>query len=247
MKIYGLIGFPLKHSFSARFFAEKFQQENIEAEYLNFEIESITMLTKIICDNLSLVGLNVTIPYKETVIPYLDELDDTAKNIGAVNVIQIKRQENKLYLKGYNSDVIGFRDSIVPLLSPKIHKKALILGTGGAAKAVRYALESINIECRYVSRTPSENEYVYADLTKDIIDEYKVIVNASPLGTFPNIDQCPDIPYKLLTKNHLLYDLVYNPPVTKFLSLGAIQGATIKNGYEMLQLQALAAWGIWNK
>lgn len=247
MKIYGLIGFPLKHSFSARFFAEKFQQENIESQYLNFEIESITMLPQIIRNNLNLVGLNVTIPYKESVIRYLDELDDTAKNIGAVNVIQIRRREHEVYLKGYNSDVIGFRDSIVPLISKKNHKKALILGTGGAAKAVRYALESIDIECRYVSRRPTDNEYIYADLTKDILDEYKVIVNASPLGTFPNIDQCPAIPYEFLNKNHLLYDLVYNPPVTKFLSLGAKQGATIKNGYEMLQLQALAAWSIWNR
>lgn len=247
MKIYGLIGYPLKHSFSSKFFTEKFEKENIISEYLNFEIESIKLLPNIISDNPNLIGLNITIPYKESVIPFLDELDDTARNIGAVNVIQIKRQNNGIYLKGYNSDVIGFKNSITPLILPEVHNKALILGTGGAAKAVRYTLESINIECKYVSRKSIDNQYTYSDLNKDIIDQYKVIVNASPLGTYPDVESCPDIPYHYLSKDHLLYDLVYNPPVTKFLSLGAKQGATIKNGYEMLQLQALAAWDIWNK
>lgn len=246
MKKYGLIGYPLKHSFSYRFFGDKFEQENIDAVYDNYEISDIGMLPSIISSESDLCGLNVTIPYKEQVIPFLDELDETAANIGAVNVIKIIRKEDKISLKGYNSDVIGFRNSISPMLNKDIHTKALILGTGGAAKAVYYGLQTLGIESKYVSRNPDENSFSYSDLSKEVLDEYKVIVNASPLGTFPDVDKCPDIPYELLTKEHLLYDLVYNPPITKFLSQGEAKGVKIKNGYEMLELQALAAWDIWN-
>lgn len=246
-KNFGLVGYPLKHSFSAKFFAEKFDKENIDASYNNYEIASIDLFPVIINNNPSLVGLNVTIPYKESVIPFLDQLDSTAEEIGAVNVIKIERNNDRLFLKGYNSDIIGFQNSIKPLIKKQIHQKALILGTGGAAKAVYHGLKQLGIECKFVSRTEKENQFTYSELNKNIIDEYKVIINSSPLGTFPNVDECPDIPYQYLTPEHLLYDLVYNPPITKFLALGNAQGAVTKNGYEMLELQALAAWDIWNR
>lgn len=247
MEKYGLIGYPLKHSFSYKFFGEKFIRENIEAEYNNYEIADINNLPFIINSDPNIKGLNVTIPYKEQVLHFLDEMDETAKAIGAVNVIKIIRKEgNKIILKGYNSDLIGFQNSIQPMIDPQLHRKALILGTGGASKAVEYGLRKLGLETKYVSRTSAEGVFTYKDLTSEILSEYKVIVNASPVGTFPNIDECPDIPYEYLTESHLLYDLVYNPPVTKFLELGRKQGAKIKNGGEMLQLQAIAAWGIWN-
>ena len=246
MEKYGLIGYPLKHSFSYKFFGEKFKNENIEAEYNNYEIADINNLPFIINSDPNIKGLNVTIPYKEQVLRFLDELDETAKAIGAVNVIKIIRKEGNITLKGYNSDLIGFQNSIQPMIDPQIHRKALILGTGGASKAVEYGLRKLGLETKYVSRTSAEGVFTYKDLTSEILSEYKVIVNASPVGTFPNIDECPDIPYEYLTESHLLYDLVYNPPVTKFLDLGRKQGAKIKNGGEMLQLQAIAAWGIWN-
>lgn len=246
MEKYGLIGYPLKHSFSYKFFGDKFKNENIEAEYSNYEIADINNLPSIINSDPDIKGLNVTIPYKEQVLRFLDELDETAKAIGAVNVIKIIRKEGKITLKGYNSDLIGFQNSIQPMIDPLLHQKALILGTGGASKAVEYGLRKLGLETKYVSRTSAEGVFTYKDLTPEILSEYKVIVNASPVGTFPNIDECPDIPYEYLTDSHLLYDLVYNPPVTKFLELGRKQGAKIKNGGEMLQLQALAAWNIWN-
>ncbi|QIK59345.1 shikimate dehydrogenase [Dysgonomonas sp. HDW5A] len=246
MEKYGLIGYPLKHSFSYKFFGDKFKNENIEAEYSNYEIADINNLPFIINSDPNIKGLNVTIPYKEQVLRFLDELDETAKAIGAVNVIKIIRKEGNITLKGYNSDLIGFQNSIQPMIDPLLHQKALILGTGGASKAVEYGLRKLGLETKYVSRTSAEGVFTYKDLTPEILSEYKVIVNASPVGTFPNIDECPDIPYEYLTDSHLLYDLVYNPPVTKFLELGRKQGAKIKNGGEMLQLQALAAWNIWN-
>lgn len=246
MDKYGLIGFPLKHSFSSKFFTEKFKQENIEAEYTNYEIPIINEIISIIDRDHSLKGLNVTIPHKEKVIPFLSKLDSLAQDIGAVNVIKVVRTGDSFQLIGYNSDVIGFCNSICPMIDTSIHHKALVLGTGGAAKAVYTGLKSLNIEPIYVSRSPKEGVLTYQDLNKEILDQYKVIVNASPLGTFPDVDVCPDIPYQYLTKDHLLYDLVYNPPLTKFLALGEERGASIKNGLEMLQLQALAAWEIWN-
>ncbi|NDV68913.1 shikimate dehydrogenase [Dysgonomonas sp. 25] len=246
MQQYGLVGYPLKHSFSQRFFTDKFRQEQIDAVYRNFEIADIALLPGIIRENPDLSGLNVTIPYKEVVMPYLDNISPDAAAIGAINVIKIEWTDGKPYLTGYNSDVIGFQYSISPLLNPQIHHKALILGTGGASKAVRQGLLNLGIEATYVSRKRKDNVLAYEDLSGQVMREHTVIVNCTPLGTFPDVDTAPDIPYNLLTTNHLLYDLVYNPAETKFLRLGKEQGATVKNGYEMLELQALAAWDIWN-
>ena len=245
MDTYGLIGYPLKHSFSAAFFSEKFLRERIDAEYLNFEIPNISEIYGIISSHPTLKGLNVTIPYKEVVIPFLDEMSDEAAEIGAVNVIKIEINSDGVFLKGFNSDYIGFRESIRPLICPEIHKKALILGTGGASKAVRQALTDLKIGNRFVSRTKSEHNFCYGELTKEILQEYTIIVNSSPIGTFPKTDECPAIPYEFLTPNHLLYDLVYNPAETLFLKKGKAQGAIVKNGAEMLERQAIAAWEIW--
>lgn len=250
MDTYGLIGFPLKHSFSAKFFAEKFYKEKINAEYLNFEIEDIQQIRHTIIFNQRLKGLNVTIPYKEQVMPFLDEISSEAQKIGAVNVIKVERKPDDMYysrLIGYNTDYIGFKQSLVPLTFQSTHKKALILGTGGASKAVAQALCDLQIDFLYVSRTAGNHRVTYNDLSPAILAEYTLIINASPVGTFPNIDNCPDIPYSLLTPDHLLYDLIYNPEETLFLKKGREMGATTKNGREMLELQALAAWEIWNK
>lgn len=246
MDKYGIIGYPLKHSFSNKFFTEKFEKENIKAMHTNYEIDSIDLFPEIINSEPELKGLNVTIPYKEQVMKFLDEIDETAESIGAVNVIRITRKNGKPYLKGFNSDLLGFRDSIQPLIDPDIHKKALILGTGGASKAVLHGLKALDIESKYISRTPREGMFTYEDLTKDVLEEYTVIVNTTPLGTFPNVDECADIPYEYLGQQHLLYDLVYNPPLTKFLKLGKEQRAKTKNGAEMFELQAIATWKIWN-
>ena len=249
MKIYGLIGYPLQHSFSSKFFNEKFKQENIDAEYLNFEIEHIFDLRRILVFNPHLKGLNVTIPYKEAVLTFLDDISPVAKDIGAVNVIKIERSFGDTYgykLKGYNTDFIGFKKSIEPLIQPKLHTKALVLGTGGASKAVCKALETLGIQWTYVSRNPKERALTYDTLKPEIISENRVIINTTPLGTYPNIEESADIPYSAITSQHLLYDLVYNPTETSFLKKGKIMGATIKNGAEMLELQALASWDIWN-
>ena len=248
MDKYGLIGYPLKHSFSITYFNEKFMAEGIDAEYVNFEIPNINDFPEVIEENPNLRGLNVTIPYKEQVIPFLNELEHDTAKIGAVNVIKIIRQpKGKIKLVGYNSDIIGFTQSIHPLLRPH-HKKALILGTGGAAKAVYHGLYNLNIESTFVSRThKADGILTYDELTPDLMKEYTVIVNCTPLGMFPKVDFCPDIPYEALTPNHLLYDLLYNPNVTLFMKKGEAQGAVTKNGLEMLLLQAFAAWEIWNK
>ena len=246
MKKFGLIGYPLGHSFSKNFFNEKFHSENIDAEYVNFEIPTIKDLTKVLLLNPDLVGMNVTIPYKEQVIPYLDELDPDAKEIGAVNVIKLVRQKNKTKLVGYNSDIIGFMQSIEPLLEPQ-HKKALILGTGGASKAIFTGLKKQGLEAKFVSRTPKKDMLTYDDLTPGIMEEYKVIVNCTPVGMYPKADEYPNIPYEYITPNHLLYDLLYNPNTTLFMKKGADKGAVTKNGLEMLLLQAYAAWDIWER
>lgn len=248
MKKYGLVGYPLGHSFSKNFFNEKFQSENIDATYVNFEIPSIEEFPKIIQANPNLAGLNVTIPYKEQVIPYLDELDKDAAAIGAVNVIKpIHDSKGKTKLIGYNSDIIGFTRSIEPLLEP-YHQKALILGTGGASKAVCHGLKQLGLEVCFVSRTPrNASTIAYTDLTPEVMNEYKVIVNCTPVGMYPNADKYPDIPYQDLTPKHLLYDLLYNPDTTLFMKKGAENGAIVKNGLEMLLLQAFGAWEIWNK
>ncbi|MDE7376737.1 MAG: shikimate dehydrogenase [Muribaculaceae bacterium] len=246
-QIYGLIGYPLGHSFSQDFFNQKFEAEDINARYVNFEIPTIEDFISVVARNPVLAGLNVTIPYKEKVIPYLDELDPEAAAIGAVNVIKVMRNDRGdiASLKGYNSDIIGFTDSIRAFLKP-YHKKALVLGTGGAAKAVRQAFINLGIEPVYVSRTAGDDRLTYAQLTPEIMAEHKVVVNTTPLGMYPHIDECPDIPYGSLTPEHLCYDLLYNPDVTLFMRKSAEHGAVTKNGLEMLLMQAFAAWNIWH-
>ena len=248
MDKYGLIGYPLKHSFSISYFNEKFQSENIDAEYVNFEIPRIEDFMEVVEENPNLRGLNVTIPYKEQVIPYLDELDKDTAKIGAVNVIKIIPQgKGDVKLVGYNSDTIGFTRSIEPLLQSH-HVKALILGTGGASKAVFHGLANLGIEATFVSRTKKSNDILtYQELTPEIMQEHTVIVNTTPLGMYPNVDACPDIPYDQLTPNHLLYDLLYNPHETLFMKKGKEHGATVKNGLEMLLLQAFASWDFWHQ
>ena len=241
MDKYGLIGFPLGHSFSRGFFTEKFAREGIDAEYVNFEIPDASMLLDVIRDNPGLRGLNVTLPHKQAVIPLLDELSDEAKEIGAVNVIRVRDGK----LKGFNSDIIGFTESIKPLLQPW-HKKALILGTGGASRAIRVGLTRVGIEWTYVRRTPREGMLTYSDLTAEVMQQYMVIVNCSPVGMFPKTGEAPNIPYELLTPKHLLYDLVYNPEETLFMQKGRAQDAIVKNGLEMLHLQAIASWEFWH-
>ena len=247
MQKYGLLGYPLGHSFSKTYFNQKFEAENIDAEYINFEIPEIKDFKDVVKENPELHGLNVTIPYKEQIIPYLDDLDDDARLIGAVNVIKFtKGLFGKHKFIGYNSDVIGFKQSIEPLLKD-YHRKALILGTGGASKAVFHGLKQLGVGATFVSRTSKENSLTYEELTPKIIEQYKVIINTTPLGMFPNVDECPNIPYHLLTPEHLLYDLLYNPDETLFMRKGKEKGATVKNGLEMLLLQAFAAWEIWQK
>ena len=278
MTTYGLIGYPLGHSFSRKFFTEKFEKEGIDAQYLNFEIPSIEEFPEIIKNNPELRGLNVTIPYKQQVMQYLDDISEEAKAIGAVNVVRIERPSpqpspimgretmrnagNKpdgLPIKGdmseglrgsligYNSDVIGFVESIKPLLKPH-HKKALILGTGGASKAIRYGLEKkLGMKTLFVSRSAREGMITYEEVTAEVLKEYEVIVNCSPVGMYPHVDECPALPYEAMNENNLLYDLVYNPLETLFMKKGAEQGATVKNGLEMLHLQAIASWKSWEK
>ena len=263
MDKYGIIGFPLGHSFSRGFFTEKFTREGIDAQYLNFEIPDVAMLEDVLRENPELRGLNVTLPHKQTVIPLLDELSDEAREIGAVNVIKISQLDNFtieqlpddkivkssnskiVKLKGFNSDIIGFTESISPLLQPH-HKKALILGTGGASKAIRVGLNRLGIKWTYVSRTPREGMLTYSTLTPEVMEQYTVIVNCSPVGMFPKVDEAPAIPYELLTPKHLLFDCVYNPEDTLFMKKGREQGAIVKNGLEMLHLQAVASWEFWN-
>ncbi len=243
--IYGLLGYPLGHSFSKMYFSEKFQSENISAEYRNFEISDVSLIREVVATEPNLCGLNVTIPYKESVIKYLDDLDEKAARIGAVNVIKFIRQKNKVRLIGYNSDVVGFKNSIEPLL-PSGCTDALILGTGGASKAVYYALEELGIKPVYVSRTSKKGQFIYPDLDKYIMEKYKIIVNTTPLGMYPKIEFCPHIPYDLIVPGTLAYDVIYNPEETLFMKKAQAQGAIVKNGLEMLLLQANEAWRIWN-
>jgi len=249
MRQYGLLGYPLSHSFSCGFFTEKFKREAIDAQYNNFAIFSIEQLPRLIAENPLLVGLNVTIPYKQAVIPYLSALDSEAEAIGAVNTIRIERSENALpRLIGYNSDLIGFRESIRPFVekmrNPSL--KALILGTGGASKAIGYALKQLGIESLCVSRTSEPGRITYENLDSHFYEEYHIIINTTPLGMFPNVRTCPPINYLAIGPGHLFFDAVYNPEKTLFLQKGEEQGATIKNGMEMLHLQAEASWKIWN-
>lgn len=244
---YGLIGYPLKHSFSQRFFTEKFKNEDIDAVYSNFEIENVNDIISILNGNENIKGFNVTIPHKQAIIPLLKSLSDEAREIGAVNVVKVSHENGEISLKGFNSDVIGFINSIAPLIDAVKQKKALVLGTGGASKAVVYGLRKLGIEPQLVSRNKGVDILSYNELKKDIIEAHPIIVNCTPLGTFPEINEHPPIPYCYLNNNHILYDLVYNPAETSFLRKAQEQGAITKNGAEMLELQALAAWNIWNK
>lgn len=247
MDKYGLIGFPLGHSFSISYFNEKFENEHINAQYINFEIPSIDGLTEILDRNPELRGLNVTIPYKEQVMKYLAAISPEAEAIGAVNVIRVTHKGNKVYLKGFNSDVIGFTRSIEPLLEPA-QKKALILGTGGASKAIHYGLKSLNMQTIFVSRTRHGDGFItYEEVTPELVKEYNVIINCTPVGMYPHADECPKLPYEAMDTHTLLYDLIYNPDETLFLKRGREQGATVKNGLEMLLLQAFASWDFWNR
>ena len=240
----GLLGKNISYSFSKAYFKKKFENEQIDdVTYENFDIEDISAFPALIKNTLGLKGMNVTIPYKEAVIPFLDKLNKKAQEIGAVNTIKITK-ENKLI--GYNTDCYGFKKSLKPFLKPH-HKNALILGTGGASKAVAYSLKKLDINFLYVSRHDKKGvDLTYETLTTKIIKQHQLIINCTPLGTFPNIDNCPDIPYTAITKEHILYDLIYNPEETKFLKLGKQQQATTINGLNMLKFQAEKAWSIWN-
>lgn len=243
--MYALIGKPLGHSFSANFFNEKFKREHIDNRYILAQLDDISDVTLLLEDHPDLQGFNVTIPYKQQIIPYLDSLSDEAREIGAVNVVKVEHKDGKRYLKGFNSDAIGFKESIAPLIKPDM-KRALILGNGGASHAVDYVLRSLGIETVKVSRTKAEGRLTYADLTEDVMKNHLVIVNTTPVGTWPNTEVCPDIPYDYITPGHLCFDLVYNPETTTFMKKAAEHGATVKNGLEMLHLQAIGAWKIWN-
>ncbi|MBC3847237.1 shikimate dehydrogenase [Winogradskyella echinorum] len=241
---FGLVGRNISYSFSRSYFADKFKGENLPHSYVNFDLQSIYELDEIIKNTPNLKGLNVTIPYKEDVIPILDSLNKRAKKIGAVNTIRITRYQK---LIGYNTDYYGFKNSLKPHLKEH-HKRALILGTGGASKAIAYALKKLKIDFDYVSRSQKEGvKFLYSDLTDEIISSYTIIINCTPIGTFPDVNECPDIPYDAISEHHILYDLIYNPAQTKFLSCGDIKGATTINGSEMLKLQAEKSWEIWNK
>lgn len=250
LKTYGLIGHPLVHSFSQRFFSAKFEREQLPARYLNFDVPTEPSLRdelkEILAAHPSLAGFNVTIPYKQKIMPLLDSIDSQATEIGAVNVVKVSRNESgTLRLTGHNTDHIGFSESIKPFLKPH-HKHALILGSGGAAKSVAYGLARLGLTHTIVSRSPSENGLTYAQLSAEVMRHNTVIVNTTPLGTYPDTESYPPIPYNLLTSEHLCFDLVYNPSTTAFMRLASQHGAKTENGAEMLRIQALEAWKIWN-
>lgn len=250
-KLFGLIGNPLTHSFSKGYFAQKFEKENLSnCQYELYPLDSITELPALIAAHPTLLGLNVTIPYKESVLPFLNKLDDTAAAVGAVNCIKILRNDaDAPVLVGYNTDVIGFRKSIRPFLEMQ-HERALIVGTGGASKAVAYVLKEIGIDCYFVTRNKEtksgSNYFTYQELNQYVINAFKLIVNTSPVGMYPHVHAAPELPYQFITPGHLLYDLVYNPIETQFLKQGKLQGAAVVNGLSMLHLQAEEGWKIWN-
>ncbi len=244
-KIFGLVGKNIAYSFSRNYFSKKFAKLNLDnCSYQNFDLQTIEEFSTIFSKGSEPVfGLNVTIPYKEKVGSFLDEIDEDAANIGAVNTIKVLASGVK---KGYNTDVYGFSKSIEPLLKVH-HKKALILGTGGASKAVAYAFDKLGIQYKFVSRVPkNETQISYGSINASVVETHTLLVNCSPLGTSPEVHLCPDIPYEFLTNKHLLFDLIYNPTETKFLQKGKAKGAVIKNGLQMLELQAEKSWEIWN-
>lgn len=247
MDIYGLLGHPLGHSYSAAFFNEKFSREGIDAEYRNFDYPSIEEAVEALRVEPNLRGFNVTIPYKQQIVPHLASLTPEAAAIGAVNVVKVERRaDGTVRFHGANSDAYGFGESIKPLISAPLYRKALVLGTGGASKAVHHVLRSLGLETVAVSRTPKEGCITYADIDAALMAEALVVVNSTPLGMYPKVDACPAIPYELLTPEHVLFDLVYNPETTLFMKRGAERGARVKNGLEMLHLQAIGAWKVWN-
>lgn len=242
-KAYGLVGRNINYSFSAGYFKDKFSNEGLKkTAYHNYDIEAISQLSQIVKSTKQLKGFNVTIPYKEEIIPQLDKLSKKAKKIGAVNTVTVSKKGK---LKGFNTDYYGFKKSLIPLLQPH-HTKALILGTGGASKAVAFALQKLKISYNFVSRTPADGSCTYNLLTGEIFKEYTIVINTTPLGTFPDIDTCPPLDYSLFTDKHIAFDLVYNPAETTFLKQAGQQGATTQNGYDMLVYQAEKSWKIWN-
>ena len=244
MRKFGLIGRNISYSFSESYFQNKFKEEEIrDASYQNFDLKFLKEFDSLLKNNPGFKGLNVTIPYKEEVIIYLDSVNKTAKQIGAVNTIKVTKKGK---LKGYNTDYYGFKKSIKPFLK-KHHEKALILGTGGASKAIAFVFEQLKIDYSYVSRSQSKNNFTYKDLNEDIVNQHTIIVNCSPVGTHPDVVKCPKIPYQAITNKHILFDLIYNPSETLFLKKGKMKGATIINGLKMLEYQAERSWEIWNK
>lgn len=238
-----MVGRNISYSFSAGYFSEKFRKEGLSNyQYVNFDIDNLNELSHLLESNKRIKGLNVTIPYKEAIIPLLDKVSKTAAAIGAVNTIVVSKKG----LKGYNTDHYGFRKALEPLVKPH-HKKALILGTGGASKAVGFALRKLGIEYDFVSRTGNEIILSYSEINAEIFDDYQIIINTTPLGTFPDITECPPLPYQYFTKNHIAFDLVYNPSETEFMKRAALYGAVTQNGYDMLVFQAEKAWEIWNR
>ncbi len=243
MNTYALVGKNIAYSFSRNYFKEKFKREGItDSQYINFDIQSLEQLPELLLTTPNVKGLNVTIPYKREIIPFLQTIDPTAEAIGAVNTVKITPQG----LIGFNTDCYGFSESLRPLLQPH-HTQALILGTGGASGAVAYALKQLGIAHRFVSRTPREGQLSYNQLTPEILQTHQLIINSTPLGTYPTVDECPPIPYQYITSAHLLYDLIYNPPQTAFLAQGVQRGATTTNGQRMLELQAEKSWELWTK
>jgi shikimate dehydrogenase len=246
MRVYGLIGYPLTHSFSKKYFTEKFEKEGISGcVYENFEIPAIDAFPALVRERKNLKGLNVTIPYKQEVMPFLSGLDSSAERVGAVNVIKLYEDGR---LVGFNSDYYGFRQALLEDFLPEDRNgiAALVLGTGGASKAVRVALEDLNIPYRQVSRRATEESMAYQELSEEVVQQHRLIINTTPLGMYPKTDTAPDLPYTALTSGHFLFDLVYNPAQTLFMKKGAARGARVKNGLRMLHLQAEKAWEIWN-
>lgn len=247
MKIYGILGYPLEHSFSKDYFNNKFKEEGIDAQYKNLEIPHISDLKKVLNDHPTLVGFNVTSPFKEQIIPYLDRIEAEAKEIQAINCVKVERDSNnKAILIGRNADMYGFVDSIQEELSSD-HQKALVLGTGGAAKAAVYGLKSIGVQPQLVSRVKTSQTITYNDLTQEVMDAYKLIVNCTPLGMLPDTNTKAPLPYHRLNSSHFLYDMIYNPEVTAFLAEGVKRGCKTKNGYDMLIQQAIKSWEIWTE
>lgn len=246
MRHFGLIGFPLGHSFSVTYFGEKFRKDGIDATYRNFPLERAADFEKLVREEPALHGLNVTVPYKQEIIPYLDALSQTARRVKAVNTICFCRKDERMALTGHNTDVVGFEKSLKNHLK-KNHASALVLGTGGSSGAITYVLEGLGIEYRLVSRSGGEGRLKYEEVDPELVRQTPLIINCTPLGMFPDTGTCPDLPYAAISRDHLLFDLVYNPEKSLFLSNGAAQGASTVNGYEMLVYQAEASWEIWNR